>query len=42
MYYEAMHDMCAAPFDGIKELICELKARNILVALVTGKEKKEL
>jgi phosphoglycolate phosphatase len=40
VHYKAMHYMCASPFDGIKEFICELKARNILVALVTGKGKR--
>ncbi|MDR2814835.1 MAG: HAD family hydrolase [Prevotellaceae bacterium] len=39
-HYRAMHGICASPFDGIKELIGELKARNVLVALVTGKGKE--
>ncbi|MDR3366227.1 MAG: HAD family hydrolase [Prevotellaceae bacterium] len=39
-HYRAMHGMCASPFDGIRELIGALKARNVLVALVTGKGKE--
>lgn len=37
--YKKMHDLCPQPFDGIKELINELKNRNIPVALITGKGK---
>jgi phosphoglycolate phosphatase len=32
--------MCPEPFEGIKELITELKNRRVLVALVTGKGKR--
>ncbi|MDR1115049.1 MAG: HAD family hydrolase [Tannerella sp.] len=35
--YQEMHAACPEPFDGIKDLIAELKKRHILVALVTGK-----
>ncbi|MDO5569959.1 MAG: HAD hydrolase-like protein [Bacteroidales bacterium] len=36
-YYTQFHGLCPKPFDGIKQLIAELKERNLLVALVTGK-----
>ena len=38
--YEQMHTMCSRPFDGIKELIKELKENSIFVALITGKGEK--
>ncbi|MDR0711990.1 MAG: HAD family hydrolase [Prevotellaceae bacterium] len=37
--YKALHVACTSPFEGVKELLRELKARNVLVALVTGKGK---
>lgn len=39
-YYEKMHDMCAAPFDGIHGLITYLKGNHIIVPLVTGKGER--
>jgi phosphoglycolate phosphatase len=38
--YQEMHVMCPHPFEGVKELIAELKMRNITLALVTGKGEK--
>ncbi|MDR3188081.1 MAG: HAD family hydrolase [Prevotellaceae bacterium] len=35
--YRSLHGLCTAPFAGVEELIGELRARNVLVALVTGK-----
>jgi phosphoglycolate phosphatase-like HAD superfamily hydrolase len=35
--YEAMHDECEAPFDGILEILDLLKQKGIALALVTGK-----
>lgn len=36
-HYTCMHEMCPYPFDGIIELIQELRSKSIKVALVTGK-----
>ncbi|MBQ4280058.1 MAG: HAD family hydrolase [Rikenellaceae bacterium] len=38
--YERMHDRCPRPFDGMAELIEELKRHGIAVALVTGKGER--
>lgn len=38
--YQEMHVMCPHPFEGIKQLITELKKRNITLALVTGKGER--
>ena len=38
--YSKMHLFCPDPFDGVKELITELKNNSITVALITGKGKK--
>jgi len=38
-YYESLHDMCPAPFNGIKELLQTLKNKNVRIAMVTGKGK---
>lgn len=38
--YERMHGLCPQPFDGMRELIMELKGHGIPVALVTGKGAK--
>jgi phosphoglycolate phosphatase len=38
--YQKFHRMCLAPFGGIKELITELKNRNIRVVLITGKGER--
>ncbi len=35
--YEALHDMCPAPFDGVRDLLQELAERGVRVGLVTGK-----
>lgn len=35
--YEQMHFLCPRPFDGIAELIGDLKKNGLLVALITGK-----
>lgn len=39
-YYEELHGMCPKPFDGIKDILCYLKGKGIIVALVTGKGRK--
>lgn len=36
-WYEQLHDMCPKAFDGIPELITELKGRGVQLAMVTGK-----
>jgi phosphoglycolate phosphatase/pyrophosphatase PpaX len=36
------HSMCPQPFDGIRELLDDLKTKNIRLALVTGKGLKSL
>lgn len=38
--YERMHDLCPAPFDGMRELIMELRANGIPVVLITGKGER--
>jgi phosphoglycolate phosphatase len=38
--YQKAHNACPTPFEGIKELIAELKSLNITVALITGKGEK--
>ncbi len=38
-FYEAFHDMCAVPFDGIIELLTVLKNKSVRIAMVTGKGK---
>jgi len=38
-YYEALHERCPQPFDGIKPLLNTLKKNGIRLALVTGKGK---
>ncbi|MDR1416091.1 MAG: HAD family hydrolase [Prevotellaceae bacterium] len=40
MHYQKMHAICPKPFEGIKEWISELKQRNIIPALVTGKGER--
>ena len=37
--YAEMHTLCPTPFDGIRQLIHQLKKEGILIALVTGKGK---
>lgn len=38
-FYESLHKMCPAPFDGIKDLLTTLKHNNVRIAMVTGKGK---
>ncbi len=41
VYYKQMHyQSCATPFNGIMEIIQELKRKTILVALITGKGER--
>lgn len=37
VHYSRMHDLCPAPFPGIRELIKKLREAAVKVALVTGK-----
>jgi phosphoglycolate phosphatase/pyrophosphatase PpaX len=42
-YYAELHDrMCPEPFDGVRELVAEIKRRGAICALVTGKASKSL
>lgn len=36
-FYESLHDICPAPFPGIAGLLNQLKAKDIRIAMVTGK-----
>ncbi len=36
-YYDAFHDLCPAPFPGVKEALGKLKRHGIAIALITGK-----
>ncbi|MGV3616581.1 MAG: HAD family hydrolase [Fimbriimonas sp.] len=36
-HYEALHVACEAPFPGVREMLDELRAQGVLLALVTGK-----
>jgi phosphoglycolate phosphatase len=38
--YQMAHNTCPAPFEGIKELVAELKSRNITAVLITGKGER--
>jgi phosphoglycolate phosphatase-like HAD superfamily hydrolase/dienelactone hydrolase len=38
-FYEAFHEMCPAPFEGIKELLDFLQNNQVRIAMVTGKGK---
>ncbi len=38
-FYEAMHDVCSAPFEGITQLLTELKQKGVHLAIATGKGK---
>ena len=38
-HYTDMHDMCPTPFDGMVEIIEQLRAKEIIVGMVTGKGK---
>lgn len=35
--YEALHDMCPGPFEGIPEVLDFLKKRGVFIGLITGK-----
>lgn len=39
-YYRDLHAMCPAPFDGIPELLRELRRKHVITALVTGKGRR--
>jgi phosphoglycolate phosphatase-like HAD superfamily hydrolase len=39
-HYTALHDMCPAPFDGMIDLLENLKQKGIRTAMVTGKGRK--
>ena len=39
-YYEKLHYMCPDPFDGMKELLKNLKNKGVRIAMVTGKGKQ--
>jgi phosphoglycolate phosphatase/pyrophosphatase PpaX len=36
-FYEKLHEMCPAPFNGIKSVLQTLKDKGIHIAMVTGK-----
>lgn len=36
-FYEALHDLCPAPFPGMIRLLEELTTKNVRLAMVTGK-----
>ena len=36
-YYEAFHDLCPPPFAGIEDLLKMLKAKDVRIAMVTGR-----
>ena len=36
-FYEKFHDMCPAPFEGVREMLDKLKDKGIRLAMVTGK-----
>jgi phosphoglycolate phosphatase/pyrophosphatase PpaX len=38
-HYEALHNMCPVPFEGIKELLIMLQEKGVRIAMVTGKGK---
>ena len=38
--YSEMHELCPQPFSGILDLIKELKAKEIPIALITGRGEK--
>lgn len=39
LHYETMHNICEGPFEGITELIADLRAKGVKIAMVTGKGK---
>ena len=38
-FYQNLHHMCPAPFEGINELLDTLKNKGVRIAMVTGKGK---
>lgn len=40
IHYAHMHQICPHPFNGIQELIQELRKNKILIALITGKGQR--
>src|SRR5262245_27348564 len=36
-FYESLHDMCPDPFPDIRELLDQLRAKGVYIAMVTGK-----
>lgn len=38
-HYEAFHNLCPAPFEGIADLLETLKIKGVRIAMVTGKGK---
>ncbi|MBS1659764.1 MAG: HAD family hydrolase [Bacteroidetes bacterium] len=36
-FYQDLHDLCPAPFPGIIDLLDQLKAKGVRIAMVTGK-----
>ena len=38
-FYENLHQMCPAPFDGIKEVLETLESKEVHISMVTGKGK---
>lgn len=38
-FYQMLHEMCPAPFDGIKNLLETLTSKKVRIAMVTGKGK---
>ena len=38
-FYESMHHLCYAPFEGIPELLSDLRNKKVKIAMVTGKGK---
>jgi phosphoglycolate phosphatase-like HAD superfamily hydrolase len=38
-FYQQLHKMCAAPFDGVTTLLQKLKSKGVRIAMVTGKGK---
>lgn len=37
--YSELHGMCPEPFDGIRELLADLRERGVRLSMVTGKAK---
>lgn len=39
-WYDKLHDMCPAPFDGVADLLSFLRERGVRLAMVTGKARE--